>query len=136
MQHTIYSNLRVLADERPLSELQAGNLIESKEEYRLVLTSAIPKDGIEFNPDIGQKVKIDYLISNLHATMTVSCIEKKLSKSVNKEAYQLLTFDVLEISWADLAKEVKDALQYSCVHTECNEIQVSPSKAKSRKNER
>lgn len=109
MKQTIYSNLSVFADEELLSELQSGNLIESKEEHKLVLTSAIPKSGIEFNPDIGQKVKIDYLISNLWAKMTVSCAEKKLSKSTNKEAYQLLTFDVLELKCIDRNEELKKA---------------------------
>lgn len=84
-----------------LHEVTAFNLVETKNKKTLTITSAVPSTGIEFNPNIGDKVQFGMDDDRLSILVEASCTEKKISKSVDKTAYQLLTFDVLNILGAN-----------------------------------
>ena len=97
-----------------LQEMSAFNLQTSLSTGKTItITSYVPSTGIEWSPEIGKIETILSYFADQAVHYSVRLIDQKISGSVNKETYQLLTFMVLDEKIAgpectELARENMD----------------------------
>lgn len=112
MANVQYARIFCFYKNNLLLEQSAGNLIENKESKTITITSYIPETGFEIDPEVGFISDISMILGPKIKTFKAELLEKKVSFSVDKAAYQLLTFKILNnIKIVELTSIDKDVIQ-------------------------
>lgn len=105
-----YANFIIYHNSQLLTEYSAFNLIEKENEILIIITSAIPEDGFEINPNIGSHNTIAIFGAKSARFFNTRLIEKKVSGSVGKDPYQLLTYRVDQEIFLEISEEFFDRI--------------------------
>ena len=103
MKPSQYASPSVFSDYNLLQEASAVSLVEKEDLHTITITSNIPSEGPEFQPVFKVRYDISLGYSDVIANYSCMLMEKKVSGSVEKPMYQLLTFKV--VCPAHLTKE-------------------------------
>jgi len=90
-----YSIISAKIDNKEVTESNSIALIEDVYLTLIVITSNIPKEGFEFDPNINHPYKLEITCANKTRTFNTFLSEKKINKKMETQsAFQTLTFKV------------------------------------------
>lgn len=114
-QFQLYSAPSVFLNFEPAKEVTAVNVTETETLKTVTITSGILTTGLEHDPKFGVNHNITLWYGGSPYHYACDLIEKKVSGSVNKSMYQLLTFKITlepELSQDVLTKMLVQTADY------------------------